>query len=378
MNNKTVVFLLELIRVAIGNQQSLSNTPSQEEWKHIYEIAYRQSLLGVCFYAISKLREGMRPKGGLYLEWLSNTALIQSRNEHLDNQTAEIWRQLKDDGLDAVVLKGQGIAMLYSSTGCTENTDKRNGLASFRQSGDIDIWVRGGYQKVCNYVQSTHPTDDVAYHRFHYNAFDDTEVELHHRPTLMRNLLDDWKLARWYNSFGTDSIIYLEDKGFAVPPYDFNVIFILTHIYRHFLFEGVGLRQVMDYFFVLKSDGKSKKENITLTLHELKLERFAGAMMWVLKTQFGLEEEYLICEPNVNEGRFLMNEILLSGNFGQTDQRYQYKKLFKLKRWASRSSHLLIHYPSEVMWSPVWIIYHWFWKKKKKSEIHKRWRATSK
>lgn len=91
-------------------------------------------------------------------------------------------------------------------------------------------WLKGGYQTVCDYVQKTIPTDDLAYHRFHYHYFEDTEVELHHRPTLMRNLIDDRKLARWYESFGTESFAYLENKGFAVPSAAFNRIFILTHI----------------------------------------------------------------------------------------------------------------------------------------------------
>ena len=82
-------------------------------------------------------------------------------------------------------------------------------------------------------------------------------------------------------------------------------------------------------------------------------------------------------EPDEKEGRFLLNEILLSGNFGQADQRYRYKRLFKLQRMLSRGSHLLIHYPSEVIWSPIWIVYHWFWKRKKKREIHKLWQFGS-
>lgn len=178
-------------------------------------------------------------------------------------------------------------------------------------------------------------------------------------------------LPKWYNSFGADSFVYLEEKGFAVPPYQFNVIFILTHIYRHFLFEGVGLRQVMDYYFVLKSDERCKKEYVAKTLRALRLEKFARAVMWVMKTQFELEDDYLICEPDEKEGKFLLNEIMMSGNFGQTDKRYQYKRFYNIRILSSRWSHLLLHYPSEVIWSPIWIVFHWFWKQSMKAEIHK-------
>ena len=212
--------------------------------------------------------------------------------------------------------------------------------------------------------------DDVAYHRFHYDYFKDTEVELHHRPTLMRNLLNDRKLAEWYNSFGADSFVYLEDKGFAVPSLAFNRIFILTHIYRHFLFEGIGLRQVIDYYFVLKNCHTDTTE-IGKTLGAFRMHRFAEAMMWILHTQLGLEEKYLICGMNEREGRFVLSEIEQTGNFGYTDSRYTYKYFFKLRRQIAHGAHLLLHYPSEVIWTPIWLVYHMIWKWSKKREIRK-------
>lgn len=366
--------LFELIRIALGHQDRISRNLSAEEWLKVYQAAVKQSVVGICVEGMSKLPNEQKPPMELFLQWVGIVSQIQQQNEKLDRQTAKIWKQLKDDGLDAVILKGQGIAVEYGR------------LTTFRQSGDIDIWVKGGYQTVCDYVQKTIPTDDLAYHRFHYHYFEDTEVELHHRPTLMRNLIDDRKLARWYESFGTESFVYLENKGFAVPSAAFNRIFILTHIYRHFLFEGVGLRQVMDYYFVLKDDVRGKKDDVIKTLRFLRLEKFAGAVMWVIGlmaygerflVDLSADRSWMLCEPDEKEGRFLLNEILLSGNFGQADQRYRYKRLFKLQRMLSRGSHLLIHYPSEVIWSPIWIVYHWFWKRKKKREIHKLWQFGS-
>ena len=350
--------LFVLIRVAFGYLQQLSRQLSPEEWQELYEQAQKQSLIGVCMYGISKLPHEQKPKGQLYWKWLAIVTRIQHQNIQLDQQTSIIWKQLKEDGLDSAILKGQGIAQEYGE------------LAQFRQSGDIDIWVKGGYQIVCNYVQRTHPTDDVAYHRFHYNYFSNTEVELHHRPTLMRNLFDDRKLRRWYNSFKAEDFVYLENKGFAVPPAKFNSIFILTHIYRHFLFEGIGLRQVMDYYFVLKGHPESIGSPEPM-LKDLRLTRFAEAMMWILHTQFGLEERYLICGMNEKEGRFVLSEIGQTGNFGQRDVRYAYKHFQKLRRQIAHSIHLLLHYPSEVLWTPVWLVYHKIWKWNKKRKIRK-------
>lgn len=349
--------LLELIQIALGNRQELSITPSDQDWCAIYEESVRQTVVGICLAGIEKLPSEQRPPKKMLLKWIGIAEQIRSKNKCIDKQTATIWKQLKQDGLEAAILKGQGIAQEYGK------------LAGLRQSGDIDIWVIGGYQKVCDYVQQTHPTEDVAYHRFHYDYFDDTEVELHHRPTLMRNLLDDRKLTKWYNSFYADNFDYYEDKGFAVPPVEFNRIFILTHIYRHFLFEGIGLRQVIDYYFVLKANGGRDKEDIAKILKELRLTSFAEAVMWILQEVLGLDERCLICGINEKEGRFVLKEIEQTGNFGYEDSRYRYKHFFKLRRQVAHGSHLLVHYPSEVIWTPIWLIYHKVWKWNKVRKI---------
>lgn len=348
----------ELIQVALGNREKLSRLPSVAQWKALYDEAWKQSVAGICFAGIKRLPEAQQPPEALYFDWLGDLAQIQQQNALMNLRTAEMWRRLKEAGLEAAVLKGQGVACEYGD------------LASFRQSGDIDIWVRGGYEMVRDFVMRTAPTDDVAYHRFHYPIFEDTEVELHHRPTLMRNLLDDRKLERWYESFGADSFVYLEDKGFAVPSAEFNRIFLLTHIYRHFLFEGVGLRQVMDlYFVLLNSEGE---ENELSLLRNLRLMRFAKAMMWVLHSQFGLQKEKLIaCGMDEKDGHFLLDEIMQTGNFGYNDERYQYQRFFKLRHHIAHGSHLLLHYPSEVLWTPIWLMYHRVWKWRKKRDLRR-------
>ena len=347
----------ELIQVAIGRKTCLSHTLTAKEWETLYRMAESHAVLGICFVGVKRTKEtqtGM--PGPLFLQWLAMAAKIQQRNECMDKKTAEVWALLNNAGLDCAVLKGQGVADLYESTNET--------LGMLRQSGDIDVWVKGGFDVVNDFVQKTQPTKDIAYHRFHYNMYADTEVELHHRPTLMRNLFDDRRLQRWCDSFGADSFV-MTDKGFAVPSLEFNRIFILTHIYRHFLFEGIGLRQLMDYYFVVKDQKRTDlqtNQEVGL-LSAIKMKRFVSAVMWVLGYVFGMESEYMLCEPDEIEGRFILNEIMQTGNFGRGDTRYL--GYSKLKRMTRHGLHLLMHYPSEVLWTPIWLVYHRIWKFKK-------------
>ena len=348
----------ELIQVAIGRKNSLSYTPTAKEWEKLYRVAESQAILGICFAGVKRLQktEYCMPVS-LFMQWLAMAAKIQQRNGDMDQKTAEVWALLNKAGLECAVLKGQGVAELYEIR--NEELGIRNdSLGMLRQSGDIDVWVKGGFDVVNDFVQNTRPTDDIAYHRFHYDMYADTEVELHHRPTLMRNLFDDRRLQQWCDSFDADTFVMTE-KGFAVPSLEFNRIFILTHIYRHFLFEGIGLRQLMDYYFVLRT----RNLDLNKLLVELRLQRFAAAVMWVMGHVFGLEREYMLCEPDEKEGRFILDEIMQTGNFGYGDSRY--KRHSKLKRMTKHGLHLLIHYPSEVLWTPVWLVYHKVWKYRK-------------
>ena len=150
----------ELIQVAIGRKTCLSHTLTAKEWETLYRLAESQAVLGICFVGVKRTKEiqtGM--PGLLFLQWLAMAATIQQRNEDMDKKTAEVCALLNNAGLDCAVLKGQGVAELYGSTNET--------LGILRQSGDIDVWVKGGFDVVNDFVQKTQPTKDIAYHRFH-------------------------------------------------------------------------------------------------------------------------------------------------------------------------------------------------------------------
>ena len=43
----------------------------------------------------------------------------------------------------------------------------------------------------------------------------------------------------------------------AIPTTAFNVIYQLTHLYHHFFDEGIGMRQIIDYFLVVNDFSKN-------------------------------------------------------------------------------------------------------------------------
>lgn len=359
---------LELIRLSIGTGSSLTRHPSVEEWVMLYKMSMKQSLLGVCFVGVRRYMVSVEQRGEkliiplkLYYKWLGAAAQIQKMNEQMNQRCEELQVILSSSGFMSSILKGQGVAALYGE------------LSLYRQPGDIDVWIHpqeddssdNHFKRVMKYVSTIGQIKDFNRQHVEVPFFEDTMVEIHFTPSLMNNPIHNKRLQNWF-------------KQYTVVDFDFNVVYLIQHCYNHFLFEGIGLRQFMDYYFLLKSIrnnelGKQREENTKIVekLEYLGLKKFAGAMMWVLKEIFHAEEELLICSPNKKRGEFLLKEILMGGNFGHygnegiMQSHSKSKFAFFLTRMR-RNLKLLSCYPSEIIWSPYAMIRHYIWKQKNK------------
>lgn len=362
MNDINSIFF-ELIRVATGTQESLTCMPSAREWGELYKMAKKQSLVGICFAALQRLgtdadegfaRIGMSEM--LYLTWMGMAVKILQKNQTMDEQCGVLQKRLSADGLRSCILKGQGVASLYSEH-----------LHGLRQSGDIDVWILPNdgestnehIARVVKYAKRFNPESHFSGKHIELSAFEDTEVELHVTPGKMNSPWHNRRLQRW---FAGSIAAFVNKNGLIVPDNAFNVVYLLLHCYDHLLFEGVGLRQVMDYYWTLYNS-PVKGEDLKKTLSSLGLKRFASAMMWVQKEVFGIAEQYMICEPNEKEGRFLLSEIMTGGNFGKygkdgvMESHAKGKVAFFMAR-IKRNWRLLVHYPSEIIWSPYTMLKH--------------------
>ena len=124
MNMNRLFF--ELIQVAIGMRNCLSHTPSVDEWGELYAMAKKQTLIGICFAAVQRLPEDVRPSEMLYLTWMGMAAKIQQKNEMMKAKGDRLLSELRKHGMDACILKGQSVASLYKVL------DGFNGGAGFK------------------------------------------------------------------------------------------------------------------------------------------------------------------------------------------------------------------------------------------------------
>ena len=280
--------------------------------------------------------------------------MLKQRNQFLNKACIELQSVFTKNKFRSSILKGQGNALLYPNP-------------LLRQCGDIDIWVDGDRPTILGYLRENGDVGSIDIKHCDWIILQDIPVEVHFIPTWFYNPFINKKLQNWFGEQRDIQFNNESELGFTKPTISFNLIYVLIHIYRHLFDEGIGLRQLMDYYFVLKHSTVEERQEAQRILGTFKMRRFTGAVMYVLQEVFKLEDNFLMFEPLHNDGRFLLNEIMRAGNFGHYDERnhHQQGRLANGIENIKRNLRFVGRYPQEVCWMPAWKIWHWCWRKRK-------------
>ena len=346
-----------LVRYAIGRSEQAPQI-DVADWESMYDMSKKQAVIGVVFESVQRMGQNATIPRQLKMNWFYKVNQIKTRNMLLNQRSAELVSMFRQDGFDCCVLKGQGNAMMYP-----------NPYA--RSSGDIDLQVKGGRDLVVQYVKKRFPHTKTAYQHVDYPIFKKVPVEVHYLPVFLNNPFYNKRLKRWFDNQSEEMYSHEVDLPdgagrIPVPSLRFNIVFQLAHLMHHLLDEGIGLRHMLDYYFLLL---KVYEERISVAgmsdeLDRLGLRKFAGAVMYIMHDVLGLDEAFLIVPVDEGRGRTLLNEILGGGNFGKhsglTDHSLFSKHL--LKYW--RTIHFIREYPAEALCEPVFRTWHFFWRQK--------------
>lgn len=348
----------DFLQFCIGSVEKIPASIKEADWKVLYAIAKKQALTGVLFHGIKQLPEELAPDAGLLMQWMGIAQNIRMQNIQLFLDSTKVCKKFKQVGFRNCILKGQGNALLYPDP-------------YMRTPGDIDIYLDGGRERVMQYIKNVCPNQVMRYHHVDFPVMK-TAIEVHFTPSYMFCPIHNRRMQKWFKEVMGEQCAHrvsLPD-GYGeihVPTATFNVIYILSHLYRHIFTEGIGLRQLLDYYFVLISDDLLViRDRVQKELKHLGLWKFAQAVMFVMKEVFGLSEDRMIAPMDEKEGKFLLDEIMRGGNFGQYDDRMGSKggesKIHRYFRMNLRNLRFVKHYPTEAVCEPIFRTWFAGWK----------------
>lgn len=339
----------ELLLIAVGAKDSLSEACPEKVWEKAFKIAKKQTLQGVLYSAIERLPKDQCPTLEPIVRWWNAAEYAEKKYTQLDEAGKTAVAFFRENGFPCQILKGTSVARYYPQP-------------ERRLCGDVDLWLDGGRKKIYDFARSFDKDGKlygVNYHHIHFHLIEDVEMEVHIYPSYLCNPFKNRRLHKFFK-------LYRPTMESDAPCLAFDRVFILLHCFDHIKGHGVGLRQIMDYYYVLlQGFTEQEKEDTASWIKSLGMARFAKGMMWVLQTVFAMPSECLLMPPDEKDGRFILEEVMHTGNMGHGDKRKWGSTKSPLSRFffnLRRDIYLARHYPSEALWQPFFSIWLYFWR----------------
>lgn len=306
-----------MIQSAVGIREDISRIPMANEWPLLYIEIEKQAITGLTIYGLNILM-GSNPvlKDSLsqeeLLQWISVGEMIRQRNDLMNKAVVSLCRELEDMGVTFMLVKGQTLNAIYPEKG-------------IRQSGDIDFIVHpDSWDKAYRYFADTIGEDKIDAHTEKHVEWEKDGVA--------------YEMHRWLNDFATkkhqqywDDVVMkeawnntwkVEINGRAVstlaPTY--NALYVFVHLFYHFVNEGVGLRQFVDWALVLEKYSKEiSRDKLEAHLEGVGLKKAYCGLGAVLTDYLGLPEvlfPFEISEMDHKVAPKVVDNIIKVGNFG--------------------------------------------------------------
>ena len=301
--------MFALLRFSLGIDKEFDCRLTPEQWQLLYAEAERQALRGVLYDGVSRLTQpSAAPPLQLAMKWARNRETLRGLNDLFNREAARLTQLFEAQGHQTAILKGQANARLYP-------------VPDSRQPGDIDIWVDGGRKAIEEMLGKLGMMEGADTTQLHHINLPKSKiavpVEVHNLPSHGNiNRRTNARLQAWLRELlGKDTVMCPE--GFRCPSLVFALTMQLAHINQHLLNEGVGMRQVVDYYMLLRAATVDERQQVTARLKQLGLYHVSEALMWVLAETMHMETEMMLTRPHQRRGQWMLNRIVDGGNLGQ-------------------------------------------------------------
>lgn len=315
---------LSWLRYVLSPQQP---TPYVSDWNALYSFAEKHAIIGVC----NPTEHDVKMDIETLSLWIGSLEDIKRQTMIINKRIEELSHLLDVSGFNYCILKGQGNAEMYPEL-------------LLRMPGDIDVWVDADETTVQNYVKERFPDAETCYKHIIYPEFKDVTVDIHYTPLKLYYPIYNRRLQRWIKDNKREQFMHrisltgIEKKA-SVPTAKFNLIFLLGHMLIHLYAQGIGLRHIVDYYYVLKNSNLTDRDckEFESDCSNMGMLKFARSVVWIEKEVLGLSLDYCIVTPYNKGGKQLIADILDGGNFGYYSQRYSKNKgFFKMGLIESR------------------------------------------
>lgn len=320
-----------------GEVPASSPRLSQSDWASILDRASAHSVLALIAEGSNLLPIENKPSLLQIAELVAAEQVAEKGNKQVNavlEQMAAFWQK---EGVDVVLLKGQGLAGMYFNP-------------LHRTPGDIDWYFseNENFRKALALVQAKGLCPRVDGDGDYHYSVNGVIIEHHKKWCDLSSPFKQGRISKIEKRYGFTQI-----KGYRFPSALTNLIQLNVHILKHLLIMGVGWRQLCDLAIATRHYcGQYSIDEYNIAVKSLGLMKWSRLLYGVLEKYLGTDCAWIPVIPKTGRDVDRLARMILDcGNFGR-------KSGVRMLGSYAKSAVLLIRYsPSEVLWRPVMLAF---------------------
>ena len=322
LDNNTKAFLA-LVRAGLWETDAQLLNFGEIDYSVVFRLAKEQTVIGVVSAGLGYVTDVQIPKK-ITLQFVGRSLKIEQRNQMMNKFVADFIDKLRESGIYALLVKGQGVAQCYEKP-------------LWRAAGDIDLLLsidnyNAAKEVLSPIAEKVSVEDNKNKHlALVINGF---TVELHGKMPFALSKRGDREMDDVLEDiFYRGNVRSWDCNGTLVflPSSDNDVILVFTHFLNHFFIEGVGLRQICDWCRLLWT----YRATLDLRLLEQRIRQMGLMSEWkafaaVAVGWLGMPVEAMpFYDARFKvKGEKILKRVLNSGNFGHNKD-LSYRKRYK-------------------------------------------------
>jgi len=212
---------LRLLRAGLW-ERDIRSFPDVDDdiWNEILSEARRQTVVGLIYRGVSHLGENVAVPDGVEMSLMLESDRIQRSSAKVVSAAGRIVSLLKKGGFHPIVMKGPSVARLYKEP-------------SLRSAGDVDLYLdEGEFDSSVDYLKG---------HGVEISSSPDGSADYY-----IEGICID-QHRRYFDIHGKDGLLP------KVPSVEAELLMLSSHILKHVMGHGVGLRQMCDMAIAYKA-----------------------------------------------------------------------------------------------------------------------------
>ena len=343
-SNKTESAFLELVRCGIWGTRpnpTFFQDLTQQDWLEIYNIAGKQTVIGLCLDAVMDLPDNLKPPTQLTIKWIGLGRYIEANNQ----KKIEVWKELNAKltaaGFCPVIFKGLSVAKWYAHP-------------QHRQFSDIDIYIPERFDDVIHLLKASGIACD---HKPQHDTIEykGITIEIHShiinvpfKPRFACTIIDD---------------TLNEETPIRTPDFNTHSILLLSHAADHFMIPGIGYRFLCDWAVFLKQNHEKIDSKLVLQeASQMGMQHFVSEFTKLAEIQLGLNFEGLDQWTAGSNKKYLIKlskKLFEHGDFGAKNFQKNLKKNTLTYGWyVTKSVCACRYYWPKLFWkkAPIYLV----------------------